>query len=163
LFATGARVVDGRLGAQGTPLLEVLLDARGLVVDVQRRGDALGDDAGAKAPRRPPGDAPIEDQADLLGAAEVEVLADDLLKQMPSRKGTVEDLRAGEFRLQDGDVVVVAGGTIGIRERLQNPQRHRPADAPERGVRPANQVSETGPTPRVLEVASQCHFVCRYA
>ena len=40
-----AGVVDRGLGAQGTILLEVLLDARGLVVDVQRRRDAVGDDA----------------------------------------------------------------------------------------------------------------------
>ena len=40
------RVVDDRLGAQGAPFLVVLLDARVLVVDVQRRDDPVGDDAG---------------------------------------------------------------------------------------------------------------------
>jgi hypothetical protein len=45
-----AGVVDGGLGAQGTPFFEVLLDFGGLVADIERGGDALGDDAGAKAP-----------------------------------------------------------------------------------------------------------------
>jgi hypothetical protein len=85
-----AGVVDGGFGPQRAFLLEVLLDARGLVVDVQRRGDVVGDDAGAKTPWGAPGDTPIEDQADLLGAAEVEVLADDLLEQMPSAERTVK-------------------------------------------------------------------------
>jgi len=41
------RVVDDRLGAQRAPFLVVLLDARVLVVDVQRRDDPVGNDAGA--------------------------------------------------------------------------------------------------------------------
>ena len=40
------RVVDDRLGAQRAPFLVVLLDARVLVVDVQRRDDPVGDDRG---------------------------------------------------------------------------------------------------------------------
>ncbi len=40
-------VVDHRFGPQGTALLEVLFDARSLVVHMQRRRDAVGDDAGA--------------------------------------------------------------------------------------------------------------------
>ena len=50
-----AGVVDGGLGAQGAAFLVVLLDPRVLVVDVQRRGDALGQDAGAEASRRAAG------------------------------------------------------------------------------------------------------------
>ena len=40
-------VVDHRLGAQGATLLVVLLDARVLVVDVQRRDHPVGDYAGS--------------------------------------------------------------------------------------------------------------------
>src|SRR5580700_9422009 len=43
-------VVDGRFGPQGPTLLVVLRDPRVLVIDVQGRGDVLGDDAGAELP-----------------------------------------------------------------------------------------------------------------
>src|SRR5262252_4140766 len=71
-------VVDGGLGAQGTIFLVILFDARVLVMDVQGWGYAVGHDAGAKpllgaASARHPA---IEDKLDLLGAAEIEVLAD---------------------------------------------------------------------------------------
>ena len=46
------RVVDRGLGAEGVLLLEVLLDVRRLVLDVQARLDAVGDHARAIAPRR---------------------------------------------------------------------------------------------------------------
>src|SRR5262249_60416017 len=45
-------IVDGRFSAQGAVYLEVLLDTRALVVDVQGGNDTLGDDSGAgTAPR----------------------------------------------------------------------------------------------------------------
>src|SRR6516165_8899212 len=40
-------VVDGGLGAQGALLLVILLDASVFVVDVERGGDALSEDAGS--------------------------------------------------------------------------------------------------------------------
>jgi len=68
--------------------LVVLLDLGVLVVDVDRRGHAGGQHPGAP-PRR--GRAPatqthaaVKDQADLVGPAEVKVLADQLLKEHPA-------------------------------------------------------------------------------
>src|ERR1700737_1780688 len=61
-------VVDGRFGPQGPTFLVVLLDPRVLVIDVQGRGDVLGDDAGAELSRCPAGDGAIEDQPPLWGA-----------------------------------------------------------------------------------------------
>ena len=43
-----AGIVNGGLGAQRLAFLVVLLDAAALVVDVQRRGDPVGDDAGGR-------------------------------------------------------------------------------------------------------------------
>src|SRR5712672_4630318 len=60
-------VVDGRLGTQGPIFLVILLDPRVLVIDVQGRGDVLGDDAGAELSRCPAGDGAVEDQPHLLG------------------------------------------------------------------------------------------------
>src|SRR5712691_12912641 len=74
-------VVDRCFGSQCLFLLVVLLDPALLVVDVQRRGDALGDDARAEPTGCATGDLAIEHQADLAGAADIEVLADHLLEE----------------------------------------------------------------------------------
>jgi len=74
-------VVDGRLGTQGPIFLVILLDPRVLVIDVQGRGDVLGDDAGAELSRCPAGDGAVEDQPHLLWATQIEVLADDLFEE----------------------------------------------------------------------------------
>jgi hypothetical protein len=57
----------------------VLLDLAGLVVDVQAGSDSVGDDPGPEPARGRPDaaalDAPVEDEADLVGPADVEVVA----------------------------------------------------------------------------------------
>src|SRR6266481_729015 len=53
-------VVDGRLGTQGPIFLVILLDPRVLVIDVQGRGDVLGDDAGAQIRCRRKGSAQLK-------------------------------------------------------------------------------------------------------
>ena len=47
-----AGVIDGGFGAKRLSLLVVLLDAGLLVIDVQRRHHAVGDDTGAESARR---------------------------------------------------------------------------------------------------------------
>ena len=63
----------------------VLLDAGVLVVHMQAGGDALGDHPGTKhsgcAARSAAHQAAVEGQGDLVGAADVEVIADDLLEK----------------------------------------------------------------------------------
>ncbi len=69
----------------------VLLQLGASVVDVQRRGDALGDDPGAEpswgAEASAPEDASVEDEADLVGTTDVEVLADDVFEEHPPDTG----------------------------------------------------------------------------
>ena len=113
-------VGDGGLGARGLP---VLLDRGVFVVHVQARGDPGGDHPG-------PGTVPVsreaaadrtgvEDETDLIGAADVEVVADDLLEEDPTRDRCVEHLGQGELGLQDRQVVAVASGPIGRGERMR--------------------------------------------
>src|SRR6202008_3335377 len=116
-------VVDGRLGPQGPVFLVVLLDARVLVIDVQGWGDLLRDHPGAKAGFRRARYPGIEDEFDLLRAAEIEVLADHLLEEHATMQGSVEDLGGGELRLQDRDIVAVAGLAVRSSEGMrQEPQ-----------------------------------------
>ena len=59
---------------------------------MQRGHDALGQHARAEAPGRATGDAAIEDQLHLIGAPEVEILADDLFEETAPGARPVEDL-----------------------------------------------------------------------
>src|SRR6201987_805008 len=116
-------VVDGRLGPQGPAFLVVLLDARVLVIDVQGWGDIPRDHPGAKAGSRMARYPAIEDEFDLLRAAEIEVLADHLLEEEATVHRSVEDLGGGELRLQDRDIVAVTGLAVRSSEGLrQEPQ-----------------------------------------
>jgi hypothetical protein len=59
-------------------------------------------------------DAPVEDQADLVGAADVEVVVQRLLE---------EHLGQRELGLQDRQLVAVTGGLVLVGERVgQDPQ-----------------------------------------
>ena len=121
-----AGVVDGGFGAQCPAFLVVLLDARALVVDVQRGNHALGDDAGAKPPRGAPGDAPLEDQLHLIGPADIEVLANHFLEEHPAGDGPVQHLGERELRLQDRQVVAIAGRPVSAGKRMRQPAQPFP-------------------------------------
>lgn len=75
---------EDRFGAQSALLLVILLDPGVLVIDVEGGCDALGEDAGAEPSRGAPGDPAIKDQLDLVGPAEIEVLADHLFEKQPA-------------------------------------------------------------------------------
>jgi hypothetical protein len=68
-------------------------------------------------------DAAAEDQADLVRAAEIQVVADHLLQEDPPGDRPVEHLGEAELRLHDGGVVAVPGGGVVLGERVrQDPQ-----------------------------------------
>ena len=105
-------VIDGGLGPEGLALLVVLLDLGVLVIDVKRWGDPNGYDPGAKAPGCTTGHSSRKDQGDLIWAAEVQVVTDNLLEEHPSGEWAVEHLPEGELGLEDRDVVAVAGPAV---------------------------------------------------
>jgi len=70
----------------------------------------------AEASRRALNHPAVEDELDVVGPAEVQVLTDDLLKQHAPGHQPVEHLREGELRLQDGHVIAIACGAILRRE-----------------------------------------------
>jgi hypothetical protein len=84
-----ARLVDGGLRAERSSFLEVLLDLGVLVVQVEVGAGAVRDDLGAESPGGPVlaalADGPAEDDAHLVRAANVEVVADELLEEDPPR------------------------------------------------------------------------------
>src|SRR5579863_1156843 len=129
----GGRVVDGGLGPDGPAELVVLLYFRMLVVDVQARDHAVGDDAGAEPARRralaAADDLAAEDQRDLVRAADVEVVADDLLEEDPPGGRPAQDLGEGELGLRcppvsgQGSNRISPGkgrGNVGGTEKVQS-------------------------------------------
>jgi len=105
-------VVEGGRGAQRALLLEVLLDVAALVLDVQARDHALGHDAGREPARGRPGDLAREQQLQPIGAAEIEVLAQDFLEELSAVQRAREHLRAADLHLQDRPLVGEARGAI---------------------------------------------------
>ena len=103
----------------------VLLDPGVLVVHVQAGGDAGGDHPGAERSRCRVGPAAdqlaVEDQGDLVGAADVEVVADDVFEEHPARNRLIEQLGQRELGLQNRQLVAVARGPIRSGERVRQP------------------------------------------
>jgi hypothetical protein len=64
-----------------------------------------------------PSDLPVEDQADPVRAAGVEVVADDVLEEHPPAHGLVEHLGQGELSLEDRDLIAVPRITVGVGQR----------------------------------------------
>ena len=83
----------------------------------------MGDDAGAKPCPCIARDPAIEDELDLFGAAKIEVLADHLFEEHAAVRRAVEHLCGRELRLQDRDVIAVAGFAVcrckGVRQQPQ--------------------------------------------
>ena len=117
------RVADHRLAPQRAALLEVPLDARALAGHVRRRQDAVGDDAGSEPRAGPARDAAAEDRLHVVGASDVEVLADGLLERDPAADRAVEHLREGALRLEDREVVADPLRAILRREGMGKPRR----------------------------------------
>ena len=69
LDAEIVRVVDYCFGPQCSPTLEILLDARTLVIEVHRWNDSVRDHASSKASFCLGKDTTIEDELDVIGAA----------------------------------------------------------------------------------------------
>src|SRR5437879_4288629 len=91
-----------------------------LVADVQAGGDASGDHPRVIATPRRRGAARHtrgEQQIDAIGTAEVEVIPDEGLKELPTVQRRVEDLGEADLQLPDGEAMTVAGRAIGPGQR----------------------------------------------
>jgi hypothetical protein len=78
-----------------------------LVLDVKTRLDTVGDHArpiAVRRGRRSARDAQRKEEADSIGSAEIQILADDGVEEMAALDWAIEDLRQTHFQLADGDV-----------------------------------------------------------
>jgi hypothetical protein len=65
----------------------------------------------------------VEDQADLVGAAEIEVVADQRLEEHAARVRAVEHLGQRELGLQDRELIAVAATAVSRGERMRQPRQ----------------------------------------
>src|SRR5918993_5578080 len=86
------RLVDRGLGPQRPAFFVVLLDARTFVVDVQGWNHTVGNHAGAERSRRSLCYPSVENELYLFGAADVEVLANDLFEEDAAAQRSVQHL-----------------------------------------------------------------------
>ena len=127
LFADAevARLVEGGLGAERSSFLQVLLDLGLLVEQVEVGAGAAGDDLGPEGPGGPVlaalPDGAAEDEVHLVRAADVEVVADQLLEEDPAVQRPVQGHRGGELDLLDRQLPAVIGVFILAGERLRQP------------------------------------------
>src|SRR6202049_3792886 len=125
-------VADHGLCSKGPVFFEVLLQPRALVVDRQLRVDTSGDDLGAEPAGGASSDLAVEDQRDLVGPSDVEVVSDDALEERPARGGTVEDRGVGDLELTERQLIAVPGGDIGVGQRAGQPVEPPPIEVADR-------------------------------
>src|ERR1051326_7074194 len=97
----------------------VLLNARALIVDVQRGNHAIRDDPSAKAAGSGFGHSSIEDQLDLLGPADIQIFTYHIPKEDPAADGAVKNRGQGQLDLENRDLVSVSGLPISGRKRMR--------------------------------------------
>src|SRR5712691_10596006 len=99
---------------------------------MERGIDALRDHAGTKPSWGDVGslaqDPALEDELHLVGTPNVEIFADDLFEEDPSRERLVEYLGQREFRLQDRERVANAGRAVLGREGMREPAKPLPQE-----------------------------------
>jgi hypothetical protein len=76
-----------------------------LVVQPQAGHDVLRDQPRAEAGLGRARDAFVEDELQVLGTAQVQVVAEHLLEEQSAGEGAVEDLRPRELRLLEEELV----------------------------------------------------------
>src|SRR5438105_3452683 len=101
------RIADG-LDAQGASLLQILLNSRVLVEDVDDDVHTARDDLGRKLTLGVGVDPSAEDQLDFVRTAQVEVVGNERFEKTAGSTWRVEDQRAGGFDLTHRELPPVA-------------------------------------------------------
>src|SRR6516225_6356680 len=86
-----------------------------LVLDVETRFDAVGDNSGAIPVGRrwrPPGEPTREEQSDAMGSAQIKILANHGFEEVSALDRTVEDLREADFQLAQRHAMIKSCGPI---------------------------------------------------
>ena len=81
------------------------------------------------------GEPERKEQADAIGATEIEILADHRFEEVAALHRPVEDLGQADFELPEREPMVVAGGAIGRGQRPGQPRA--PSDRRTLARRPA--------------------------
>ena len=92
---------------------------------METRLDAIGDDARAIAPRRrrrPPRDAVRKQEADAVGPAQVQILANDRFEEVSALHRTGKHLCEADLHLLKREPVRVAGRPIDRGQRRRQPR-----------------------------------------
>ena len=106
----------------------VLLDARSLVVNVERRNHAAGDHASPEHAGRALRHPSFEDQLHLLRSTHIQIFTNYLLKEDATADRPVQHLRERKLDLQDGKIVSVARFAIRACKRVRRTSKPLPQE-----------------------------------
>ena len=96
----------------------ILLDTGSFVVDVQRGDHSIGDDPGTKWPGSGLDNRALKDELYLFGTTNVQIFSDHIFKKDAAAYGPIEDLREGQFELENGELITVSGLTVSRGQRV---------------------------------------------
>jgi hypothetical protein len=110
-------VIDDGFDPERPALFEVLLAAGVFVADVEAHSDPAGDDPGSEDAGRRRQDPPAEDQLDLFGAAQIQIVSNQGFKERPPVAGLVKHDRARDLDLPHRQVPPIPVRPISGGER----------------------------------------------
>jgi hypothetical protein len=96
---------------------QVLLEAGGLVVAAHLRVDPSGDHLGPEGAGCAGANLALEDHRDPVGAADIEMVADETFEERPPGLGPVEDAGVGHLELAERELVDIPVPQIGGGEQ----------------------------------------------
>jgi len=79
---------------------------------MEGRVNVRGENSGTKASWCTPGNSASEDKLYAAGAAEVDMVSYDFLKELTAGKRAVEDLGKADLELEDGEVMVITRPSV---------------------------------------------------
>ena len=125
--------VDDGLDPHRAAVFEVLLDPRVLVEQVEHdaaaiRADRGAVDGGAEHAWGVAADMAVEDDLDVGGAADVEVVGDQGLEERPRPAGRIQHDCAGDLNLAHRDLPPIPRPLVGAAERHRQPVQPPPGE-----------------------------------
>src|ERR1035437_3825901 len=109
--------VDYRLDAKGPALLQILLDAGVLVERVDGYLGPAGDHLGGEFARRVLSDLAVEDELDLVGSTDIEIVGHGGFEDGTGTARGIEYDGVGHLDLAHRKLPPVPGGPVGSTER----------------------------------------------
>src|SRR3990170_4006075 len=110
-------VVEDHFSTQGATVFQVLFEGTVFVTNTDDRLNTFPQHPGVELAGSCFSHLTLEDQADPVRTAQVEIIPDQGFDQSPALFGVLEDLGAADFQLPDTQLVGITGRSLLLRQR----------------------------------------------